>query len=68
VYRRIVRLEKLANLCSLKKTTRGKDLFVSIDKSLNNFGLELKKLVTVTSKNKWSGKHEWFKHGYSRKY
>ncbi|XP_060876930.1 general transcription factor II-I repeat domain-containing protein 2A-like [Metopolophium dirhodum] len=41
--------EKLADLCSLKGTTTGDDLFESIDKSLNNLGLEWKKLVSVTT-------------------
>lgn len=34
---------------SLKGTTTGEDLFESIDKSLNNLGLEWKKLVSVTT-------------------
>jgi len=41
--------EELADLCSLKGTTTGDDLFESIDKSLNNLGLEWKKLVSVTT-------------------
>lgn len=41
--------EELADLCSLKGTTTGEDLFESIDKSLNNLGLEWKKLVSVTT-------------------
>jgi len=41
--------EELADLCSLKGTTTGEDLFKSIDKSLNNLGLEWKKLVNVTT-------------------
>jgi len=61
MYRRTVRIEKLANLCSLKETTTREDLFLSIDKSLSNLELELKKLLTITSNNKWSEKHEWFK-------
>ncbi|XP_060845827.1 general transcription factor II-I repeat domain-containing protein 2-like [Rhopalosiphum padi] len=41
--------EELADLCSLKGTTTGEDLFKSIDKSLNNLGFEWKKLVSVTT-------------------
>jgi len=41
--------EELVDLCSLKGTTTGEDLFESIDKALNNLGLEWKKLVSVTT-------------------
>lgn len=41
--------EELADVCSLKGTTTREDLFVCIDKSLNNLGLEWKQLVSVTT-------------------
>lgn len=41
--------EELADLCSLKGTTIGEDLFESINKCLNNLGLEWKKLVSITT-------------------
>ncbi|XP_060874765.1 general transcription factor II-I repeat domain-containing protein 2-like [Metopolophium dirhodum] len=41
--------EKLAELCSLKGTTTGEDLFIEIDKTFKKLGLSWNKLVSVTT-------------------
>ncbi|XP_060875738.1 general transcription factor II-I repeat domain-containing protein 2-like [Metopolophium dirhodum] len=40
---------KLAELCSLKGTTTGEDLFIEIDKTFKKLGLSWNKLVSVTT-------------------
>ncbi|KAL4083803.1 hypothetical protein QTP88_029119 [Uroleucon formosanum] len=41
--------EELAELCSLKGTTTGEDLFIEIDKTFKKLGLSWNKLVSVTT-------------------
>jgi hypothetical protein len=41
--------EKLAELCNLKGTTTGEDLFIKIDKTFKKFDLSWNKLVRVTT-------------------
>ncbi|XP_050066645.1 uncharacterized protein LOC126555811 [Aphis gossypii] len=42
-------LNELAELCSLKGTTTGEDLFIEIDKTFKKLGLSWNKLVSVTT-------------------
>lgn len=54
--------EELADMCSIKGTTTGEDIFKNIENSFEKLGLSLKKLISITTdggKN-MSGIHKGF--------